>query len=428
MKESTFAPWIDNSALQTCSDRELVQELTRRAACERHATADSIRTLIEFDRRQLYLAQGYPSLFAYCTGALHYSEYAAFNRIEVARAAARWPQLLASLEDGSLHLAGARLLAPHLTADNIEMALASARHKSKRDIEEIAAGLAQRSVLVAVAAEQYRLHLTISRAARDTLRQIQALISHQVEDGNAAVIVEQALTLLLEKLQRQRFAATDRPRPSVGEPGDGASAVEPAVPPEAGTASRARSRHIPNAVKRAVWTRDDGRCAFVGAEGRCAERHRLEFHHLIPFAAGGRSSKSNLELRCQAHNAFEAELYFGAERMAAVRQVRASRATAPPVNPSASPAHASESDDSDSAPRDRDSESDGSDSAPPARDSESDDSDPALLTSDSESGSDSAAAASDSDSDGSVSAAAASDTTPPSRPGTSSRGAGVESA
>lgn len=330
MTDRKIAPWIENAALQTCSDAELVQELMRRAACERHATADVIRALIECDRRQLYLAQGYPSLFAFCTGALHYSEYGAFNRIEVARAAARWPQLLTSLEDGSLHLAGARLLAPHLTADNIEMALESARHKSKRDIEEIAAGLAQRSVLVAVAAEQYRLHLTISRAARDTLRQIQALISHQVEDGNAAVIVEQALTVLLEKLQRQRFAATDHPRPSVREPAADASGVAPVHSPEAGVATspRVRSRHIPNAVKRAVWARDDGRCAFVGVDGRCAERHRLEFHHLIPFAAGGRSTTSNLELRCQPHNAFEADVYFGAEKMAAARQGLTSNAAA----------------------------------------------------------------------------------------------------
>ena len=71
---------------------------------------------VEFDRRRLYLGEGCPSLFAYCTQVLHYSEHGAFNRIEVARAAARWPQLLECLADGSLHLAGARLLAPHRAA------------------------------------------------------------------------------------------------------------------------------------------------------------------------------------------------------------------------------------------------------------------------------------------------------------------------
>jgi hypothetical protein len=294
---------------QTLSDAELVQEVTRRAARERAATAELIRVLIEFDRRRLYLAEGYPSLFAYCTGALHYSEYSAFNRIEVARAAARWPQLLARLEDGSLHLSGARLLAPHLTADNVEGVLESARHKSKRDIEEIAADLAHRSVLMASGSGQYRLHLTISGAARDTLQQLQALMAHQVRNGDPAVIVEQALALLLDKVRQQRLAATDRPRSMASDAA-------------ARTTRSQASRHIPAAVKRAVWKRDESRCAYVGAQGRCAERGGLELHHVVPFAAGGAATVANIELRCRAHNAFEAETYFGAEGVAAARAAR----------------------------------------------------------------------------------------------------------
>ena len=328
MKSNKSNGLNDRGGLEGFNDVELVQEVTRRAACERHATADLIRALIEFDRRQLFLAQGYSSLFAYCTQALHYSEYGAFNRIEVARAAARWPQLLAALEDGSLHLAGARLLAPHLTDSNIETAIESARHKSKRDIEEIAAGLARRSMVVAVDAEQYRLHLTISRAALDTLRQVQALMGHRLPPkGNEAVIFEQAITLLLHKLERQRFAATDRPKAAPAEPGGAIVAPartgddRPADTPRA----RARGRHIPNAVRRAVWKRDGARCAFVGVEGRCTERSCLEFHHVVPFAAGGRSTASNVELRCRAHNAFEAEKYFGAATVAAARKRRPSR-------------------------------------------------------------------------------------------------------
>ena len=58
--------------------------------------------------------------------------------------------------------------------------------------------------------------------------------------------------------------------------------------------------------------RDDGRCAFVGSRGRCAERGFLEFHHVVPFAAGGVADTQNIELRCRAHNNFEAQLFFGA--------------------------------------------------------------------------------------------------------------------
>jgi hypothetical protein len=43
------------------------------------------------------------------------------------------------------------------------------------------------------------------------------------------------------------------------------------------------------------------------------ENHRLEFHHLKPFAAGGDHCASNLTLRCTAHNALAAEEDFGRE-------------------------------------------------------------------------------------------------------------------
>lgn len=75
--------------------------------------------------------------------------------------------------------------------------------------------------------------------------------------------------------------------------------------------SRPGSRHVPPAVRREVWRRDGGQCAFVGTKGRCEERGFLEFHHVVPFAAGGETAVGNLQLRCRPHNAYEAELYSG---------------------------------------------------------------------------------------------------------------------
>jgi 5-methylcytosine-specific restriction endonuclease McrA len=76
------------------------------------------------------------------------------------------------------------------------------------------------------------------------------------------------------------------------------------------------NRHIPARVKRAVWLRDGGRCAFVGTTGgvtarRCTARALLEFHHLRPFAVGGAGSSDNIQLRCRAHNAYESDLFYG---------------------------------------------------------------------------------------------------------------------
>jgi hypothetical protein len=65
-------------------------------------------------------------------------------------------------------------------------------------------------------------------------------------------------------------------------------------------------------VRQAVWARDGGRCAFVSTDGRrCADERFLEFHHVVPYARGGPSTADNIELRCRAHNGYEAERHFG---------------------------------------------------------------------------------------------------------------------
>jgi hypothetical protein len=134
-----------DTSLSAMSDEQLLAEVQRLAACERRATAELIRSLIELDARRLYLAQGYPSLFVYCTRVLHLSEHAAFTRIEVARAARRLPLILDLLMDGALTLTNARLLSPHLTDENHREVLASSKHKSKLEIEEIIATLRPRT-------------------------------------------------------------------------------------------------------------------------------------------------------------------------------------------------------------------------------------------------------------------------------------------
>src|SRR5687768_13020059 len=114
------------------TDRQLLAEVKELVAEERDATARLIASLAELDARRLYLGEGFPSLFAYCTEAPHLSEHAAYNRIEAARAARKWPVILRMLAEGSITLTVVRLLIPSLTADNHLQLLDAATHKSKR--------------------------------------------------------------------------------------------------------------------------------------------------------------------------------------------------------------------------------------------------------------------------------------------------------
>jgi len=101
-------------------------------------------------------------------------------------------------------------------------------------------------------------------------------------------MVSRALTALLTATERTKAGAVSRPRPQ--------------------STSRSQSRYIPARVRRAVWQRDQGRCAFLGSDSRCGETGFLEFHHVVPFAAGGPTTTNNLQLRCRAHNAYEAAI------------------------------------------------------------------------------------------------------------------------
>ena len=150
---------------------------------------------------------------------------------------------------------------------------------------------ARRSTLTVLSVDSYKLQVTISRETRDKLRRAQDLFRHANPSGDLATLLDRAVTLLLTDLERRRSAATPAPR-----------AQAPAT---------TTSRYIPAGVRREVWQRDHGRCAFVGTSGRCRATAFLEFHHVEPFAQGGPATVDNIQLRCKAHNLYEASLFFG---------------------------------------------------------------------------------------------------------------------
>jgi hypothetical protein len=176
---------------------------------------------------------------------------------------------------------------------------------------------ARRAVIETTSPERYRVQFTIGKKSHDTLRSLQALLRREIPDGDAGAIVERALALLLEKVEKSKFAATSRPRRAIRRGTDAAR-----LPDEARTPV-VLSRTIPNRVRRGAWRRDGGRCAFVSKDGvRCKERVFLEFHHGEAHARGGPATLDNIALRCRRHNQYEAELVFGRRPSLGVREVK----------------------------------------------------------------------------------------------------------
>jgi 5-methylcytosine-specific restriction endonuclease McrA len=148
---------------------------------------------------------------------------------------------------------------------------------------------------VPIAPARFKVTFTASAELEGKIGRARALLRHQIPSGDLAEIVDRAMTLLLAELDRKRCAATERPRKSVAD-----------------ADTRPSSRHVPAPVRRTVWQRDGGRCAFVDADGRrCSATARLEVHHVVPFGRGGDHSVENLRLMCQSHNSYQAEVDYG---------------------------------------------------------------------------------------------------------------------
>src|SRR6266850_1101606 len=122
------------------SDQDLLARIGVLAGKEREASVELVAHLAALDTRpSLFAAQGYGSLFAYCTEVLDLSEDATCTRINAARACRRFPVILDLLASGAMSLTTVRLLRPHLTPENGEAVLAEASGRSRQDVLELIA-------------------------------------------------------------------------------------------------------------------------------------------------------------------------------------------------------------------------------------------------------------------------------------------------
>ncbi len=315
------------------------------------------------------MGAGYGSLFEYCVKKLGYSEAAAFLRVRAARAVLRFPRVLDDLRSGKIHLDAIMRLYPHLNDDNCERILNQASGATKREVMILAASLAppapapERDIIrplpralpigtpsphaaplphpsaplphpsappphpsappphpsapppppiersgmskpeIIPPAARVRLAFTADDEFMLLLDRWRGLRRHKFPAGRLEDLFEDALKLAIER-------------------------VDPARPRRASRSGGAKGRRIPAAVKRAVWSRDGGRCAFIGQDGRrCEAAERLEYDHVRPWSLGGASTADNLRLLCRPHNQWLGRRLFGDRRRRA------------PLRPDA-PAHA----------------------------------------------------------------------------------------
>jgi hypothetical protein len=286
------------------SDHDLLARIDLLATRERETSAELIAHLAALDARpSVYAAKGYGSLFAYCNQALRLSEDATCTRVAAARASRRFPVILDLLASGAMSLTAVRLLGKYLTPENHRAVLARARGRTSKQIDALVAELAprpdvpssvrklpapaapplsvaptevvmslpsaplseivpsppvfvpaSRPIVRATAPERYRVQFTVGPETHEKLRRVQALLRREIPDGDPGAIFDRALTLLIEKVERAKLGAAARPRPH--------APIRPKTDRKSREEARP-SRDVPREVRRAVWRRDGGQCAFV---------------------------------------------------------------------------------------------------------------------------------------------------------------------
>ena len=154
-----------------------------------------------------------------------------------------------------------------------------------------------------LAADRFQVQLTVSRATRDKLRAVQALMSHRKEAGLEQVL-DEALGLLETKLLKERFGVGRRRR--------GKSKSKKSAEATRKTAS-APPATVPAAVRAIVYERDGGACTYVDPDSgrRCGEQRWLQLDHIVPRCRGGTSTADNLRLLCAPHNRLMAREILG---------------------------------------------------------------------------------------------------------------------
>lgn len=271
-------------------NEELLSTVKRLTALEKKIQYQFLCYLSEVDRRKLYAIEGYPSLFAFLTDFLGYSESSALKRSQIVRKARKLPQLYFAIEEGRLSLSSASRLCPFLSKENFEKLLSECQRKSVREVEriivkyfpkeEIKDSMKQRVTPLSI--DQVSVRFTASTEFEEKLKKAQSLLSHKYPEGKIGDILSDALDLLLKELEPKKtkvFAIKKEER-------------------------CLDTRYIPRGIRHEIWERDKGQCSYVSPKGqRCQAKRFLHVDHVQPWVLGGSSHDcSNLQLLCSTHN------------------------------------------------------------------------------------------------------------------------------
>lgn len=311
----------------------LLTETKLAAANEKAATLVLLEHLAEIDRRRLYAARGYSSLWEYVHKALRYSESQAFDRVSAVRLIAKVPEVKEELQSGKLTLTATAKLGAHARREKLrpEQTVSLLREilgKPSREVERVlvsqAAAPRKTEQIRPVTSDRTRITLEVDQEFLELVQGMKEL------KGNPAIGLQEIFkTAMREFVKRRtprlpadtanhtpddsRFFTQNQTRSNATHRASLRAQEVKLTPAETGP----KSRYIPVHVRNLIGARSGRQCEYIDpvTKRRCESRSGLQFDHLKPFIIGGNHSPDNLRHVCKAHNTLAAIEYFGVEKM-----------------------------------------------------------------------------------------------------------------
>ncbi|MFY9586175.1 MAG: HNH endonuclease signature motif containing protein [Actinomycetota bacterium] len=353
--------------LRKTSDDSLISELKDLVKREREVLTQVLHYLKELEIRKLYLQNGYPSLFAYLTDELGYSEGAAQRRIQAMRLIKDLPEVEKKIESGELSLSVASQVQGFIQRENTkrkEQKTQTLTPIEKLELVEKLEGTSSRTCETKLAAldpessirektriltpEKTLIQFIAGHELMAKINRLKSLISHQNPEGRYDILFEKIIELALDKHDPARREKRRRQKQSSHQPGarkepkvlgghqatnspkapspstesitklsPPPSAVETKHPSPKGRGAGVRGkvehkRYIPIYLRDKIWERDQGKCQYQNKQSGkvCGSNHLIEIDHRFPFSLDGENSEENLQLRCRAHNQYQTDLIF----------------------------------------------------------------------------------------------------------------------
>jgi hypothetical protein len=276
--------------LKHLSDETLVQETERLVRAETEILTSVLHHLREIDRRRLYSALGFPSLFAYASEKLGYAADQAYRRIAAMKLMNELPEVEEKIATGALNLTSVSSARTAFRKkecsreEKIEI-LESLEKKTTREAEKILAGFAppapKPDKVIHLGEEKIELRVTANAALQEKIETLKGLLAHQHPEISFGELLEKLCDLGLKTWSKEeKFAAPQKLNPQS----------------QAG-------------LRRAVFTRAKSQCE------NCGSKHALELDHKIPKAQGGPHTLENLRLLCRPCNQRAAIEAYGMDKM-----------------------------------------------------------------------------------------------------------------